>query len=131
MLGEEPIQCRMARMPGRPRQIGGHHEGLQLPLPPSLVQRHAPSWVSSSTSHPEAPVERPYRQHERHSGHGLLAEGRLDNVITYCRHRITNAVAEGLDSTIMAIKRRAAGYRNPANFKPVIDFSCRGPRLHP
>ena len=56
---------------------------------------------------------------------------RLDNVITYCRHAITNAVAEGLNSKIMAIKRRAGGYRNQANFKTVIYFYCGGLRLHP
>jgi len=56
---------------------------------------------------------------------------RLDNVITYCRHQVTNAVAEGLNSKIMAIKRRAGGYRNIENFKTVIYFHCGGLRLYP
>lgn len=56
---------------------------------------------------------------------------RLGNVITYCQHAITNAVAEGLNSKIMAIKRRAGGYRNPTNFKTVIYFYCAGLRLYP
>ena len=56
---------------------------------------------------------------------------KLDNVITYCGHAITNAVAEGLNSKTMAIKRRAGGYRNPNNFKIVIYFYCGGLRLHP
>jgi transposase len=56
---------------------------------------------------------------------------RLGNVITYCQHAITNAVAEGLNSKIMAIKRRAGGYRNPRNFKTVIYFYCGGLRLYP
>ena len=56
---------------------------------------------------------------------------KLDNVITYCSHAITNAVAEGLNSKIMSIKRRAGGYRNPNNFKIVIYFYCGGLRLHP
>ena len=60
-----------------------------------------------------------------------MLAGRLGNVITYCRHQITNAVAEGLNSKIMAIKRRAGGYRNPNNFKTVIYFYCGGLRLHP
>lgn len=34
---------------------------------------------------------------------------RLDNIITHCRHQLTNAVAEGLNSNIMASKRRAGG----------------------
>jgi transposase len=60
-----------------------------------------------------------------------MPAGRLGNVITHCRHRITNAVAEGLTGKIMAIKRRAGGYRNPANFTTVIYFYCGGLRLHP
>jgi transposase len=35
---------------------------------------------------------------------------RLDNVITDCRHAITNAIAEGLNSKFMAINRLAGGY---------------------
>ena len=60
-----------------------------------------------------------------------MVKRRLDNVITYCRHRITNGVAEGLNSKIMAIKRRAGGYRNVANFKTVIYFYCGGLKLYP
>ena len=56
---------------------------------------------------------------------------KIDTVITYCSHRISNAVAEGLNSKIMSIKRRAGGYRNPNNSKIVISFYCGGLRLHP
>jgi transposase len=42
---------------------------------------------------------------------------RIDNIVTYCTHGITNAVAEGINSKIMSIKRRAGGYRNRENFK--------------
>ena len=35
-----------------------------------------------------------------------MNERRLDNIITHCRHQLTNAVAERLNSKIMAIKRR-------------------------
>ena len=55
----------------------------------------------------------------------------LDNIVTYCRHRITNAVAEGLNSKIMSIKRRAGGFRNPENFKTAIYFYCGGLDLYP
>jgi transposase len=60
-----------------------------------------------------------------------MMDRRLDNVITVCRHQLTNATAEGLNSKIMAIKRRAGGYRNLANFKDVISFYCGGLRLYP
>jgi len=56
---------------------------------------------------------------------------RLPNVVSYCTHRITNAVAEGMNSKIMAIKRRVGGYRNPENFKTAIYFYCGGLDLYP
>lgn len=56
---------------------------------------------------------------------------RLDNVVSYCTHRITNAVAEGMNSKIMAIKRRVGGFRNRENFKTAIYFYCGGLDLHP
>lgn len=56
---------------------------------------------------------------------------RLENVVSYCTHGITNAVAEGLNSKIMSIKRRVGGYRNRENFKTAIYFYCGGLDLHP
>lgn len=56
---------------------------------------------------------------------------RLANVVSYCTHRITNAVAEGINSKIMAIKRRVGGYRNRENFKTAIYFYCGGLQLYP
>ena len=79
----------------------------------------------SKTAHPRSLADNEAKAVAR-----MLAR-RLDNVITYCRHAITNAVAEGLNSKIMAITRRAGGYRNQANFKTVIYFYCGGLRLHP
>ena len=56
---------------------------------------------------------------------------RLDNVVSYCTHGITNAVAEGINSKIMSIKRRVGGYRNRENFKIAIYFYCGGLDLYP
>ena len=47
---------------------------------------------------------------------------RLSNIVTFCTHGITNGVAEGINSKIMSIKRRAGGYRNIENFKKEIFF---------
>lgn len=55
----------------------------------------------------------------------------IDNILTYCRHTITNGVAEGLNSRIMTIKRKACGYRNKENFKTAIYFFCGGLDLYP
>ena len=56
---------------------------------------------------------------------------RLTNVVSYCTHGITNAVAEGINSKIMAIKRRVGGYRNRENFKTAIYFYCGGLDIYP
>ena len=56
---------------------------------------------------------------------------RLANVVSFCTHGITNAVAEGLNSKIMSIKCRVGGFRNSENFKKAIFFYCGGLDLHP
>lgn len=56
---------------------------------------------------------------------------RLANVVSFCTHQITNAVAEGINSKIMSIKRRVGGYRNRENFKTAIYFYCGGLSLYP
>jgi transposase len=60
-----------------------------------------------------------------------MIKRKLENVVTYCQHFITNAVSEGLNSKIMAIKRRAGGYRNIENFQTAIYFHCGGLALYP
>ena len=60
----------------------------------------------------------------------LLAR-HLPNILTYFTHRITNAVAEGLNSKIATIQKRACGYRNRDNFKTAVYFHCGGLDLYP
>ncbi|WP_234824100.1 transposase [Bremerella cremea] len=55
---------------------------------------------------------------------------RLTNVVCYCTHGITNAVAEGMNSNIMTRKRRVGGCRNRENFKTAIIFHCGGLKSH-
>jgi transposase len=55
----------------------------------------------------------------------------LDNVMSYFRHRITNAIAEGLNSKIATIQKRAYGFRNLDNFKTAVYFHCGGLDLSP
>lgn len=55
----------------------------------------------------------------------------LPNVMTYFTHRITNAVAEGLNSKIATIQKRACGFRNPEHFKTAVYFHCGGLDLYP
>ena len=60
-----------------------------------------------------------------------MIKSRVQNVVSYCTHKITNGVAEGLNSKIMSIKRKCCGFRNPDNFKNAIYFHCGGLDLYP
>ena len=51
-------------------------------------------------------------------------KARFENVATYFRHRITNAVAEGLDSKIQSLTSAARGFRNFFNYRTRILFFC-------
>jgi transposase len=56
---------------------------------------------------------------------------RLPNLVSYCPIGITNPVAEGSNSKIMAIKRSVGGYRNRKHFKTAIYFYCGRLNLYP
>jgi transposase len=60
-----------------------------------------------------------------------MIKSHAQQVLNFCRHPITNGVAEGLNSKIMAIKRKCCGFRNPDNFKTAIYFHCGGLDLYP
>jgi hypothetical protein len=44
---------------------------------------------------------------------------------------VTNAVAEGLNSKIATVQKRACGYRNPDHLKIAVYFHCGGLNLYP
>ena len=48
----------------------------------------------------------------------------LPDVLSYFRHRITNAVSEGLNSKIQSIKAMARGFRGFKNYRIRILFFC-------
>lgn len=60
-----------------------------------------------------------------------MIQRHLHNVLTYFTHRVTNAVAEGLNSKIATIQKRACGFRNPNHFKIAVCFHCGGLSLYP
>ncbi len=55
----------------------------------------------------------------------------LPNILTYFKHRITNATAEGLNSKIQMVKEMACGFRNREHYKTAIYFHCGGLDLYP
>jgi transposase len=56
---------------------------------------------------------------------------KLDQIVSYCRHPITSAGCEGLNSKISSVKIRAAGFRNLERFKTAIFFYCGKLQLYP
>jgi transposase len=55
----------------------------------------------------------------------------LENLLTYLKHRITNAVTEGLNSKIQSLKSAARGFRNFQNYRTRILFFCGKLDLYP
>jgi transposase len=88
--------------------------------------------------------ERPARKHFRW-WHGWAVRSRLqpmievarmlkrrfENIITYLRHRITNAGSESINAKIQWVKYTARGFRNRRNFVHAIYFHCGGLDLAP
>lgn len=54
---------------------------------------------------------------------GMLKR-RFENIITYLRHRITNAASESINAKIQWVKYTARGFRNKQNFINAIYFHC-------
>jgi transposase len=52
------------------------------------------------------------------------------NILTYFKHRITNAVVEGLNSKIQTVKHMACGFRNREHYRKAILFHCGGLDLY-
>ena len=53
------------------------------------------------------------------------------NILTYLKHRITNATAESYNSQIQMIKFSARGFRNPNSYRTAILFYCGRLNLYP
>jgi len=53
-----------------------------------------------------------------------MIKSHLENILTYFKHRISNAAAEGLNSKIQSIKSNARGYRSFNGFRNSILFYC-------
>lgn len=60
-----------------------------------------------------------------------MMKSRLENILTYAKHRITNAVSESMNSKIQWVKYTARGFRNINNFITAIYFHCGGLELTP
>jgi len=55
----------------------------------------------------------------------------FENIITYLKHRITNATTEGFNGVIESIKTNARGFRSFENYRVAILFQCGKLNLKP
>jgi transposase len=55
----------------------------------------------------------------------------IDNIVTYARHRITNALGEAINGKIEKVKRMACGFRNRSHYRTAIYFHCGGLDIFP
>jgi len=75
-------------------------------------------WATHARLKPMAEVAKKLKRH-------------LDNILTYLEHRITNAVAEGLNSKIQQLKSAARGFRKFENYRIAILFFCGKLDMYP
>ncbi|WP_437222029.1 ISL3 family transposase [Planctomicrobium sp. SH661] len=60
-----------------------------------------------------------------------MIKKRIDNILSWFRHQISNAAAEGFNSIIQSLKSAARGFRNFANYRTRILFFCGKLKLLP
>ena len=78
------------------------------------AEKHFRKWYGWATRSRLKPVVSVAKTLNRH----------LDNLLTYFRHRITNAKSEGFNSRIQSIKSNARGFRSFDNYRTRILFYC-------
>ena len=61
---------------------------------------------------------------------GMLKR-RIENILTFVKHQVTNAASESLNAKIQWVKYTARGFRNQENFINAIYFHCGGLDLVP
>ena len=62
---------------------------------------------------------------------GRMLKRRLPNILTFIKHRITNAASESINAKVQWVKYTARGFRNQRNFIHAIYFHCGGLDLAP
>ena len=78
------------------------------------ARRHFVWWYRWATHSRLKPMIEKARMLKRHLG----------NILTYLKHRITNACSESLNAKIQWVKYTARGFRNTKNFQTAILFHC-------
>ncbi len=86
-----------------------------------LAKRFFDEWYASAIRSKIEPVKKVARMLLNH----------LDGLINYFDHHITNAITEGFNSRIQAIKAAARGFRSFKNYRTRILFFCGTLQLAP
>lgn len=76
----------------------------------SWMRKFFIKWYSWASHSQLAPIVKAARTLKRH----------LNNIVTYAKHQVTNALGESLNSKIEKVKRKACGFRNRENYKTAI-----------
>lgn len=106
---------------GKAWSIKEHLRALWSYLYPASALKFFQHWFFWATHSRLGPIIEVAKKFKRH----------LPFILNYIKHRLTNAVAEGLNSKIQEIKKRACGFRNIENFKIAILFHCGKLQLFP
>jgi len=85
------------------------------------AEKYFNSWYFWATHSRMSPIIAAAKTLKRH----------LANLLTYFKHRITNATSEGINSKIQMVKLMACGYRNREHYRAAIYFHCGGLDLYP
>lgn len=85
------------------------------------AKRHFDKWYAWAIRSRLEPIKKKARMIKHH----------LPNILTWFEHRISNAVAEGLNSKIQTVKANARGYRSFEGFRNSILFYCGGLDMAP
>ena len=60
-----------------------------------------------------------------------MFEKHFEGILSYIKHHVTNAIAEGLNSRIQQIKAKARGFKSAAAFRIAILFHLGKLYLYP
>jgi transposase len=85
------------------------------------AKKHFDKWYSWAIRSRLAPIKAVARMIKKH----------LPNIMTYFKHRISNAASEGMNSKIQTVKANARGYRSFNGFRNSILFYCGGLSMQP
>jgi len=85
------------------------------------ARAHVQAWLADVSAHLPGPM----------LDFALLVKEKLEPIIRYCLHPISNGKAEGINSQLMAIQRSARGFRSHASFRIAALFHCGKLDLYP